>query len=154
VPETLRHMIETHIDHLTIEEQRVLEAACVAGVKFPANAVTAALHQAAEFVEEILEELSRRSHIVHAAGAEQLADGSISQVFEFVHAAYREVFYGRLTPVRRAWIRRRIDDSVSRPLRAVEETTASHAAEGSGCGDPALQTGSEACVETATSALA
>ena len=38
----------------------------------------------------------RRSRIVHAAGAKQLADGSISQVFEFVHAAYREVFYGRL----------------------------------------------------------
>jgi DNA-binding response OmpR family regulator len=154
VPETLRHMIEAHIDHLTIEEQRVLEVASVAGVRFPANAVTAALQQAPEFVEEILEKLSRRSHIVHAAGAKQLAAGSISQVFEFVHAAYREVFYGRLTPVRRAWIRRRIDDSVSQPWRGVEETTASHLAERSGCSDLVLQTASEACVDTAALALA
>jgi predicted ATPase len=147
-------MIEAQIDHLTIEEQRVLEAACVAGVRFPASAVTAGLQQAPEFVEEILEKLSRRSRIVHAGDAEQLADGSISQVFEFVHAAYREVFYGRLTPARRAWIRRRIDDSVSQPWREVEETTASHLAEGCGCSDLALQTGSEACVDTAASALA
>ena len=144
VPETLRRMIETHIDHLTIEEQRVLEAACVAGVRFPANAVTAGLQQASELVEEILEKLSRRSRIVHAAGAKQLADGSISQVFEFVHAAYREVFYGRLTPARRAWIRRRIDDSISQPWREVGETTAGHLAERSGCSDRALQAGSGA----------
>jgi len=124
VPETLREMIEAHIDHLTIEEQRVLEAASVAGVRFPANAVAAGLQQAPAFVEETLEKLSRRSRVVRAAGDKQLADGSISQVFEFVHTAYREVFYGRLTLVRRAWIRRRIDDSVCRPLREIPEETA------------------------------
>jgi hypothetical protein len=40
-----------------------------------------------------------------------LADDSLSQAFEFLHAIYREVFYGRLTPARRASIRRRIDDT-------------------------------------------
>jgi DNA-binding response OmpR family regulator len=154
VPETLRQMIEAQIDHLTVEEQRVLEAACVAGVRFPANAVTAALQQAPEFVEEILEKLSRRSRIVHAAGASQLADGSISQVFEFVHAAYREVFHGRLTPARRAWIRRRIDDSVSQPLREVAERPANHLAEGSGGSDPAHRSGGQAGASARALALA
>lgn len=124
VPETLRQMIEAHIDHLTIEEQRVLESASVVGTRFPANAVAAGLQQAPAFVEETLEKLLRRSRIVRAAGDEQLADGSISPLFEFVHTAYREVFYGRLTPVRRAWIRRRIDDSVCVPWRELPEEPA------------------------------
>jgi len=124
VPETLRQMIEAHIDHLTIEEQRVLEAASVVGTRFPANAVAAGLQQTPAFVEETLDKLLRRSRVACAAGDKQLADGSISPVFEFTHTAYREVFYGRLTPMRRDWIRRRIDDSVSRALREVPEETA------------------------------
>jgi hypothetical protein len=71
-----------------------------------------------------------------------------------VHAAYREVFHGRLTSVRRAWIRRRIDDSFSKPWREVEETAASRLAERSGCSDLALQTGPEPRVDAAASALA
>jgi DNA-binding response OmpR family regulator len=115
VPETIRQMIEAQIERLTTEEQRVLEAASVAGVRFPANAVTGALQQDAEFVGDILEKLSRRSRIVRWAGTQKSADDSLSPVFEFFHAIYREVFHTRITSARRAAIRRRIDDSVSHP---------------------------------------
>jgi predicted ATPase len=154
VPETLRQMIEAHIDHLTTEEQRVLEAASVAGVTFSANALAAVLQQGAEFVEEILENLSHRCLIVRSAGARQLPDASTAQAFKFIHALYREVFYGRLTPVRRAWIRRRIGDSVSRPLREVTESAANHFAPGSVSSDPALGTGGQGRAGTAATAFA
>jgi DNA-binding response OmpR family regulator len=154
VPATLRQMIEAHIHHLTTEEQRVLEAASVAGVSFSANALAAALQQDAEFVEEILENLSRRSLFVHSAGARQLSNASAAQAFEFIHALYRQVFYGRLTPVRRAWIRRRIDDSVSPGLPEVAESTANHLAQGSVRKDPALETGGQGRIGTAAAAFA
>jgi DNA-binding response OmpR family regulator len=154
VPETLRQMTEAHIHHLTTEEQRVLEAASVAGVRFSANALATVLQQDAEFVEEILENLSRRSLIVRSAGARQLPDANTEQAFEFIHGLYREVFYGRLTPVRRAWIRRRIDDSVSPPLREVAESASNHLAPGSVRKDPALEPGGQGRVGTAAAAFA
>jgi DNA-binding response OmpR family regulator len=154
VPEILRQMIEAHIHHLTAEEQRVLEAASVAGVSFSANALAAVLQQGAEFVEEILENLSRRSLIVHSAGARQLPDASTARAFKFIHALYREVFYGRLTPVRRACICRRIGDSVSRPLREVTESAANRFALGSVGSDPALETGGQGRVATTAAPFA
>jgi predicted ATPase len=115
VPETLRQMIEAQIEHLTTEEQRVLEAASVAGVRFSSNLVAAALQRDRASVEETLDELSRRSRIVRPATAQQLDGDGIWQTFEFVRALYREVFYSRLTPARRASIRRRIEESVPGP---------------------------------------
>ena len=120
VPESLRQMIEAEIDHLTTEEQRVLETASVAGVRFSPNVIKAAIQRDVAFVDEILGELSRRSRIVHVA-AQQFDGDGISEVYEFIHALYREVLYGRLTPARRAWIRRRIEESVSEPRREVVE---------------------------------
>jgi predicted ATPase len=141
VPETLRQMIETQIDHLTAEEQRVLEAASVAGVRFSPDVVAAAIQRDGASVEETLDELSRRSRIVRAAAAQQLEADGISQTFEFVHALYSEVFCNRLTPARRASIRRRIEESASQPLREVVEITAAHLPRESGCTDLTMETG-------------
>jgi len=154
VPETLRQMIEAQIDHLTTEEQRALEVASAAGMRFSANALAAALQRDTAFIEETLEEVSRRSQIVRAVAAQQLGDGSISQLFEFVYALYREVFHGRLTPVRRAWIRRRIEESVPGPQREVAEITAADLAQESGCTDLPLETGRPGRIRTAEMAFA
>ncbi len=107
-PESLSRMIEAHIERLTNEEQRALEVAGVAGPMFSASVVAAAMQVDAEFVEEVFARLSRRSHIVRSAGSQQFADGSLSQVFEFVHAVYREVCYRRIGPGRRVQLHRRI----------------------------------------------
>jgi len=154
VPETLRQMIEAQIEHLTTEEQRVLEAASVAGVRFSPNAVAAALQRDRASVEETLDELSRRSRIVRAAAAQQLDGDGISQTFEFVQALYSEVFCNRLTPARRTSIRRRIQESASEPLREVVEITAAHLARGSRCTDPTTETGPPSRARTAGIALA
>jgi predicted ATPase len=108
VPETLRQMIEAQIERLTSEEQRALEAASVAGVRFPAHAVAQAMQQNPEVLEELFDTVTHRSRMVRAVGSQELGDGSVAQVFEFVHAAYREVFYRRQTPARRASLHRRM----------------------------------------------
>ena len=141
VPETLRQMIEAQIDHLTAEEQQALETASVIGMRFSADALAAALQRDTAFIEETLGEVSRRSQIVRAAAAQQLSDGSISQLFEFVYALYREVLYSRITPARRASIRRRIEESASLPMREVVEVIAAHVARGSGCPDVPIECG-------------
>jgi predicted ATPase len=109
VPETLRQMIEAQIDRRTIEEQRALEAASLAGPQFSASDVAAATDMDVELLEELFARLSRRSRVVRACGSRQLADGNISQGFEFVHALYREVLYRRQAPARRTRIHRHLD---------------------------------------------
>jgi predicted ATPase len=108
VPETLRQLIEAQIDQLTLEEQRALEAASVAGTSFTAIFVAAVTGMERPRLLELFETLSRRSRFVRLGPSQQFDDGSIVQVFEFVHALYREVFYWRQTPARRASLQQRI----------------------------------------------
>jgi predicted ATPase len=110
VPETLRQMIEAQINHLTSEQQRALEVASINGVLFSAsvNAIPASLDEG-QF-EELCDELSRRYHLVRWAGARQFPDGTVSVRYEFAHALYREVFYHRQTPGRRAKLHLRVGE--------------------------------------------
>jgi predicted ATPase len=117
VPETLRQMIEAEIDRLTMEEQRALEAASVAGLTFSAAVIAAALQQDADSILDLFERLSRRSRIIRVGGSQQSAEGSISQRFEFVHVLYREVLYQRQTPARTANLQRRMREQETSTLR-------------------------------------
>lgn len=108
IPENLRQLIEAQIEQLTIEEQRALEAASIAGSSFSAKAVSSATGMDRDRLLELLESLARHSRFVRLGPSQQLQDGSIVQVFEFVHALYREVFYLRQTPARRASLQQKI----------------------------------------------
>jgi adenylate cyclase len=110
VPESLRQMIDAQIARLRPEEQRTLEVASVAGAVFTSSVCAVAAHQEAEHFEALCETLARRQHIVRAAGPHQLPDGSLSPRYEFVHALYREVCYGRQAPGRRATLHRRLGE--------------------------------------------
>ncbi len=101
-PESLRQMIELQIEQLSADEQRVLEVASVAGVSFIANASAFGTTIDQESFENICEGLARRQHIVRRTESRQFPDGTISHSYEFVHALYREVFYRRQGPARRA----------------------------------------------------
>jgi DNA-binding winged helix-turn-helix (wHTH) protein len=129
VPETLRQMIEAQIDRLTIEEQRTLEAASVAGASFAANVVARAMNVDAELLEELFERLSRRSRIVRAAGPHQFPDGSFSQRYEFVHALYREVLHRRPAPGRRAKLHLHIGERLEELFSKHETELAAELAE-------------------------
>jgi len=110
VPETLRQMFESQIEHLTGEEQRTLEVASVNGVLFSASvsAIPATLDEGK--FEDLCDELSRRHHMVRWAGSRQFPGGTVSVRYEFTHALYREVFYHRQTPGRRAKLHLRIGE--------------------------------------------
>ena len=110
VPESLRQMIEAQIERLSTEEQRALEAASVAGNVFSAGIGAAAIDADPEQLEDLYDTLVRRHRMVRWAGSQEFPDGSSSPSYEFVHALYREVFYQRLTPSRRAKMHRRIGE--------------------------------------------
>ena len=101
-PESLRQLIELQIERLSEEEQRALELASITGVKFTAHADKLYAPGDQEKLENLLEKLSRRQHLVRRTGSQQFPDGTISQCYEFAHALYREVFYRRQPPGRRA----------------------------------------------------
>jgi predicted ATPase/DNA-binding winged helix-turn-helix (wHTH) protein len=102
VPTVLSEMIEMQIEGLDAEDQRLLEAASLIGVIFPAWAAAAALDGDLEDIEEKYEKLTRRMHFLHPAGHDELPDGTRSAFYVFAHGLYREVLRGRQSPARRA----------------------------------------------------
>jgi predicted ATPase len=109
-PESLRQMIELQIERLSAEEQRVLEIASVSGVSFTANVNALGTTVDREKFESVCEDLSRRQHMVRRRGSDQFQDGTISEGYEFAHALYRDVFYRRQPPARRAKLQLRIGE--------------------------------------------
>jgi predicted ATPase len=101
-PESLRRMVELQIERLSTEEQRVLEVASITGVSFTAKATALGSAVDQEKFEEVCEGLARRQDMVRRTGSRRFPDGTISQCYEFAHQLYREVFYRRQAPGRRA----------------------------------------------------
>jgi predicted ATPase len=102
VPTALSEMIEMQIDRLDAADQRLLEAASLIGVVFPAWAAAAALDGDLEDIEAQYETLARRLHFLHPAGHDELPDGTQSAFYVFAHGLYREVLRARQSPARRA----------------------------------------------------
>jgi predicted ATPase len=102
VPDELAQLIELEIDRLCQKDQRILEAASLMSVAFPAWAVAAALGQDPAETEEECDELARRLSFVHRAGHDDLPDGTRSDFYTFGHGLYREVLYQKQAAARRA----------------------------------------------------
>jgi predicted ATPase len=102
VPDELSQMIELEIECLGPDDQRILEAASLMNVAFPAWAVAAALEEEVADIEEACDELARRLNFVRWAGQDELPDGTRSAFYVFAHGLYREVLYQRQSPGRRA----------------------------------------------------
>ena len=102
VPRELAQMIELEIDRLSPREQRILEAASLTSVAFPAWAVAAALEEDVAAAEEECDELAHRLYFVQRAGQDELPDGTRSAFYVFAHGLYREVLYQRQSVARRA----------------------------------------------------
>lgn len=101
-PDSLRQMIELHIERLSEEEQRVLEAASVTGGLFTTAVRAKAAHIDEDSFEDLCESLARRHQIVRLADPQEFPDGTVSPRYEFTHVLYRDVLYHRQPPGRRA----------------------------------------------------
>jgi predicted ATPase/DNA-binding winged helix-turn-helix (wHTH) protein len=102
VPDGLAQMIELEIERIPQHEQRLLEAASLIRVAFPAWAVAAALEEDTAETEEACDALARRLYFVQRAGQDELPDGSSSAFYVFAHELYREVLYRRQGTARRS----------------------------------------------------
>jgi len=108
VPDSLRQMIERHLETLTPDDRQALEAASVVGAQFSIAAVASALQADADVLDDRCEGLAWTGHFVQAAGVEEWPDGTISGRYRFVHALYRDVLYDRVAAARRVRLHRRI----------------------------------------------
>jgi predicted ATPase len=102
VPDELAQMVELEFERLSEHDQRLLEAASLMPIAFPAWAVAAALEEDPVDTEEACELLARRCSFVQRAGSDELPDGSTTGFYAFTHRLYRDVLYQRQTPTRRA----------------------------------------------------
>ena len=110
VPETLRQMIEVQVEQLTAQEQRCLEAASITVSAFSACVNALAANLDPEQFEELSAGISRRYRIVRPCGTRHFPDGTFAHMYEFAHVLYREAFYLRQSPGRRAKLHRSIGE--------------------------------------------
>lgn len=127
-PRELARSLELGIERLSDREQRVLEAASIPAVAFPAWMVAAALDEDLVATEEICDSIARRMTFVQRAGEEELPGGMRSAFYAFSHALYREMLYQRQSPARRALRHARIARRLREIFRGRESLIALDAA--------------------------
>jgi predicted ATPase/DNA-binding winged helix-turn-helix (wHTH) protein len=108
VPESLRQLIERHLEQVSPEDQTILEAASVVGAEFSAAAVAAGVERAAEAVEAHCAALARRGQFVQARGTAAWPDGMVAARYGFIHALYQEVLYDRIPAGQRVRVHQQI----------------------------------------------
>jgi predicted ATPase/DNA-binding winged helix-turn-helix (wHTH) protein len=128
VPAALSELIELQIERLDPADQRLLEAASLIGVIFPAWAAAAALNGDLEEVEDEYEKLTRRLHFLNPAGHDELPDGTQSAFYVFAHGLYREVLYKRQSSSRRARRHRRVAEKLLQLFTGREQDVAAEIA--------------------------
>ena len=128
VPAALSELIELQIERLDPTDQRLLEAASLIGVIFPAWAAAAALNGDLEEVEDEYEKLTRRLHFLNPAGHDELPDGTQSAFYVFAHGLYREVLYKRQSSSRRARRHRRVAEKLLQLFAGREQDVAAEIA--------------------------
>jgi predicted ATPase/DNA-binding winged helix-turn-helix (wHTH) protein len=124
VPDELLQMIELEVERLSPADQRLLEAASLINVAFPAWAVAAALEEDPGEIEEACDDLARRLYFVRRAGEDELPDGSRSAFYVFSHGFYREVLYQRQSASRRARRHTRIAERLGQLFAGREASVA------------------------------
>ena len=108
VPDSVRHLIDNQFDRLDAHDQRIVEAASVAGTEFSVAAVSAVLGDDLEDVETRCDELSSRHQFIKYSGSQLLPNAQSVSRFRFVHAVYQQVLYERMSASRRVHAHRRI----------------------------------------------
>jgi predicted ATPase/DNA-binding winged helix-turn-helix (wHTH) protein len=104
IPESLQILVEQHMEQLSLDDQRLLEAASITGVEFTAAAVAAALAQIDEIVEARCATLARQGRFLLAIGRAEWPDGTVTAGYRFRHALYQDIVYRRLPAGRqRRW---------------------------------------------------
>ncbi len=110
VSQGLREIIGGQIDRLTADEQRLLEAASVAGAEFSAAMLAQPANEDVCDAEQICEALVRKGLMLRVSGAAEWPNGAVSGRYAFQHSLYQEVLYQRLAPAHRARLHREVGE--------------------------------------------
>jgi DNA-binding winged helix-turn-helix (wHTH) protein/predicted ATPase len=104
VPESLRQLLEQQLEQLPLDDQRLLEAASVAGAEFAAAAVAAVVDTALEVVEARCAAFARRGQFIQLRGTDTWPDGTVTERYGFIHALYHEAVVDQIPASRkRRW---------------------------------------------------
>jgi len=128
VPDSLRQLIEKHVERLSEEHQRLLEVASVAGVTFSAAVVAAGAETAVEQIEEWCDGLVKRGQFLQAQESQVLPDGTLCASYGFQHALQSAVVYERIPDLRRLRLHRRVGEGEERIYGARTDEIASELA--------------------------
>jgi DNA-binding winged helix-turn-helix (wHTH) protein/tetratricopeptide (TPR) repeat protein len=101
VPETLKQMLEVQLQHSSDAEYQLLKCASVAGQQFTAWAVATMMERDPTEVEEQCSASAERLQFLNACGLVELASGTLTLEYEFLHSLYRDVLYRHLGPSQR-----------------------------------------------------
>jgi DNA-binding winged helix-turn-helix (wHTH) protein/tetratricopeptide (TPR) repeat protein len=102
VPQSVRAMIESHLERLGSASRLALEAAAVAGFECCAAAVAGGLGSDVIDVEQTCDELARRHRFLEPHGVAEWPDGTACAQYRFVHQMFHDVVYEQVPPARRA----------------------------------------------------
>src|SRR5262249_44955415 len=108
IPTSVRELIKLQFERLSPEEQRVLEAASVAGGACTAAALAAGLDLALGGGGARCTGLAQRDQFLAASGLETWPDGTVTERYRWQHGVHQEVVYARVPEGRRLRLHRRI----------------------------------------------
>lgn len=117
VPTLVGRVIEHRISHLSHLQQRILEAASLAGPVFSVDVAAHATGISAEEIEDVCEALCRHGFVITRAKLPSSFGGISGQVYAFRQELYRQVFYERQSPIKRARLKRLVDEAAQRDDR-------------------------------------
>jgi predicted ATPase len=101
VPGSIRRIVARQQERLRAEEQRMLQAASVAGVEFATAAAAAALEKESAEVEEQCTKLTERQQFLRPAGIAEWPDGTRTARYGFRHAVYQHLWHEQVGVERR-----------------------------------------------------
>ncbi len=96
-PESIRRLIDTQIDRLPAFEERIVEAAAVAGITFAAGVVAHALDADVDEVDSACESLANERRFLQYVGTETWPDGTIQSQYAFGHSLFQHAALTRST---------------------------------------------------------
>ena len=102
IPADVRGSIDEQISRLTPFERQLLKVASILPAACSASAIAVGAGASVHEVEACLGRLARRGAFLREVGEMEWPDGTVSAVFEFLHALYREVLSERLPAGNRA----------------------------------------------------
>src|SRR5262249_16408813 len=107
IPASIRALVPAQRIRLSRQDQRLLQAASVAGCEFSAAALAAAVQQDPIAIEERCAHLVERRQFLRPVGISEWPDGTRAARYGFVHALYQELWHEQVSVGRhQQWHRR------------------------------------------------